>query len=174
MSKRKPFDPKKLSVGDIVEWVEYPDVWDVEVLEIKDYGIIVDAGYGKKALFGPSSEGDGKYVHLVGTMEMDDYLRHLKKKNKKKDKKKHKKVSKRELIDPEKLSVGDVVELVDPQNIWDVEILDITPHGIIVSCSWDKALFVLSSKGDGRYVLFTGEGENKKEYLRYPKKKDKQ
>lgn len=86
MSKRKAIDPKELKVGDTVEWVERPDVWDVEVLEIADFGIFVDAGYGKRALFAPSSEGDGKYIRLVGSMEMEDYLRYPKKAKKGKKK----------------------------------------------------------------------------------------
>lgn len=86
MSKRKAIDPKELKVGDTVEWVERPDVWDVEVLEIADFGIFVDAGYGKRALFAPSSEGDGKYIRLVGSMEMEDYLRYPKKTKKGKKK----------------------------------------------------------------------------------------
>jgi hypothetical protein len=87
MGKRQPIEPAKLRVGDFVEWVEDDgDVWDVEVLDIKDYGIIVDSGYGKTALFAPNSEDKDRYTLLVGSMEMQDYIRHPKKA--KKDKKK--------------------------------------------------------------------------------------
>ena len=81
MSKRKPIDPKELKVGDTVEWVEGDGfVWTTEVLDVKNYGIIVDSGYGKKALFAPNSEDQSKFTLLVGEMEMEDYLRHPKKK----------------------------------------------------------------------------------------------
>lgn len=87
MSKRKPVDPNELKVGDHVEWVENDgDVWTVEVLDIRSDGIIVDSGYGKKALFAPNSDDPSKYTLLVGTMEMDDYIRYPKK-NKRGDKK---------------------------------------------------------------------------------------
>jgi hypothetical protein len=80
MGKHIPINPTQLKVGDTVVWVEDPNtphrcVWDVEVLEIHPHGVIVDAGYGKKALFSPTSKGSGKYVRIVGAMEMDDYLR---------------------------------------------------------------------------------------------------
>lgn len=85
MSKRKAIAPTELKVGDVVEWVEdpnstHPVVWDVEILEIRSYGILVDSGYGKKALFAPNSADQSKYTLLVGTMEMDDYIRNPKKK----------------------------------------------------------------------------------------------
>jgi hypothetical protein len=90
MGKRQPIDPVNLKVGDFVEWVEDDgDVWDVEVLDIKDCGIIVDSGYGKTALFAPNSEDKDRYTLLVGTMEMQDYIRHQKKKTKKEKTKKN-------------------------------------------------------------------------------------
>lgn len=76
MSDSKPINPQELQVGDEVQWVESDgDVWDVEVKDIRAHGILVDSGYGKSALFAPSSEDARKYVLHVGDMEMEDYIR---------------------------------------------------------------------------------------------------
>lgn len=160
MSKRKPIDPKDLKVGDIVEWVERPDVWDVEVLEIADFGIFVDAGYGKRALFAPSSEGDGKYIRLVGTMEMDDYLRHQK--------------AKPQSIEPEKFVVGETVEWVESDGIiWDETVLEVNGDEVTVSCSWSKRVFAPVPGGDGRHRLVREGDPETNEYIRHPKKAKK-
>ena len=75
-SNPKLINPEELSIGDTVEWVETDgEVWDVEVRDIRPYGILVDSGYGKTALFAPNSEDSSKYTLLVGEMEMEDYIR---------------------------------------------------------------------------------------------------
>lgn len=69
--------PETFKVGETVEWVESDgDVGEVEVLDVRSYGVIVDSGYGKKALFAPNSEDPSKHTLLVGEMEMEDYIRH--------------------------------------------------------------------------------------------------
>lgn len=165
MSKRKPINPDELKVGDMVEWVERPDIWEVEVLDIKDYGIIVDSGYGKKALFAPSSFREGKYTLLVGSMEMDDYLRHPKEKVKKAKVKKTKKS-----IEPEKFQVGEIIEWVERDGtIWDEKVLAVNGDEVTVSFSWDKRVFTPRPGGDGRHMLLGGKKETDG-YIRHPKK----
>jgi hypothetical protein len=159
--------PETFAVGDMVEWVEHPDVWDVEVLEVKEYGVLVDSGYGKKALFAPNSEDKSKYTLLVGTMEMDDYIRHPKKKSKKKasevasDK------------TPEVFAVGETVEWVEEDGTcWDETVLEVRNYGVVVSCSWDKALFAPSAKQEGKLTRWVN-GVETGDYIRHPQKKTK-
>lgn len=166
MSKRKLIDPSELKAGDTLEWVEGDGfVWTTEVLDVKNYGIIVDSGYGKKALFAPNSDDQSKFTLLVGEMEMDDYLRHPKKKKASKDKK--------PTVAPEKFYVGEIVECVEDDGvIWDVEVLKVTGDAVTVSWSWDKRLFLPRTK-DGKHMQFLGNEMDESVFIRHPKKKAK-
>jgi hypothetical protein len=167
MSKRKPIDPKELKVGDHVEWVEGDDfVWTVEVLDIRSHGIIVDSGYGKKALFAPNSDDQTKYTLLVGEMEMDDYIRYPKQK---KDKK-----AKQNTVKPEKFYVGESIEWVERDgSIWDEKVLEVNGDTVTVSCSWAKKMFVARER-DGKHMLLLGNFETDDHiYIRHPKKNAK-
>lgn len=166
MSKRKLIDPSELKAGDTLEWVESDGfVWTTEVLDVKNYGIIVDSGYGKKALFAPNSDDQSKFTLLVGEMEMDDYLRHPKKKKASKDKK--------PTVAPEKFYVGEIVECVEDDGvIWDVEVLKVTGDAVTVSYSWDRRTFLPRAK-DGKHMRFLGNEMDKHVFIRHPKKKAK-
>ena len=169
MAKDK--SPETFAVGDMVEWVEYSEVWDVEVLEVKEYGVLVDSGYGKKALFAPNSQDKSKYTLLVGAMEMEDYIRHPKKKSKKKASKVTDVPSEDKA--PETFAVGEIVEWVeDDGTIWDVEVLEVRNYGVVVSMSWDKALFAPSAKQEGKLTRWVN-GVETGDYIRHPEKKTK-
>lgn len=166
MSKRKLIDPKELKVGDTVEWVESDGfVWTTEVVDIKSHGIIVDSGYGKKAIFAPNSEDQSKYTLLVGEMEMDDYIRYPKKKKARK--------ATKQTAAPEKFYVGEIVECVENDGvIWDVEVLKVIGDAVTVSYSWDKRTFLPRIK-DGKHILFLGAEMDERVFIRHPKKKAK-
>lgn len=166
MSKRKPIDPKELKVGDTVEWVESDgSVWDVEVLDVRSHGVLVDSGYGKSALFAPNSEDNSKYTLLVGAMEMRDYIRYPKKKTDKK--------IEQPKVTPEKFYVGDIVEYVEDDGvIWDVEVLKVVGDAVTVSYSWDRRTFLPRAK-DGKHMLLLGVELSDGVFIRHPKKKAK-
>lgn len=165
--------PETFAVGDMVEWVEHFEVWDVEVLEVKEYGVLVDSGYGKKALFAPNSQDSSKYTLLVGAMEMEDYIRHPKKKGKKKQASKATDSSVEDKT-PETFAVGEMVEWVEEDGtIWDVEVLEVRNYGVVVSMSWDKALFAPSAKQEGGKLTRWVHGVETSDYIRHPEKKTK-
>lgn len=163
MAKNK--SPETFAAGETVEWVEMDGtIWDVEVLEVKSYGVIVDSGYGKKALFAPNSEDPSKHTLLVGDMEMEEYIRHPKKKEKK-----AKKAEKAEASDT--FAAGEMVEWVEEDGtVWDVEVLEVRNYGVVVSYSWDKALFAPSAVEPGKLTRWVG-GKELKDYIRQPETK---
>lgn len=146
--------PETFIVGEIVEWVETDGfIWNVKVLDVKSHGVIVDSGYGKTALFAPNSEDKSKHTLLVGDMEMGEYIRH----------------SKKPLPDytPETFKVGEIVEWVEPDGtIWDVEVLEITNFGVVVSYSWDKALFAPSAVNKDKYARWV-HGVEQADFIRH-------
>jgi hypothetical protein len=156
------------AVGEMVEWVEDDGtIWDVEVLEVKSYGVLVDSGYGKKALFAPNSEDPSKHTRLVGEMEMEEYIRHPKKEAKKGRKIEATKSEKA----PETFVVGETVEWVEEDGtIWDVEVLEVRNYGVVVSYSWDKALFAPSAVTPGKLTRWVG-GKELKDYIQHPETK---
>lgn len=173
MSERKPIDPDKLKVGDVVEWVESDGfVWTVEVLDIRSHGLIVDSGYGKTALFAPNSQDASKYTLLVGEMEMRDYLQNPKRGNKAPSDtpQPEKAVEERQSVEPETFQVGDKVEWVESDGcIWDETVLEVNGDEVTVSCSWAKRVFIPHPGGDGKHRLVREGDPETDEYIRHPK-----
>lgn len=173
MAKDK--NPAVFAVGDTVEWVVESDgeVWEVEVLAIEPYGVIVDSGYGKKAIFAPNSQDKSKHTLLVGSMEMGDYIRHPKKKNKKSKKNKKGQKAPTTVETPEVFTVGEWVEWVETDGtIWEVKVLEVRNYGVVVAYSWDKALFAPSAKKKGKHTRWIN-GVETGDYIRHPKNSKK-